>query len=73
MGPVACRCGSLGRRVPDTPAEAYAALRAEDDRHGGLTVEHRRELLARLGQLVTERRERFVASLDADFGGRGRE
>jgi acyl-CoA reductase-like NAD-dependent aldehyde dehydrogenase len=59
--------------VPDTPAEAYAALRAEDDRDGGLAVERRRELLQRLETLLVERRMRFVASIDSDFGGRSPE
>jgi coniferyl-aldehyde dehydrogenase len=59
--------------MPESSAMAVAALRAEDDRHGPLPIEQRRDLLARLSDLMVERRERFVASVDADFGGRGRE
>ncbi|MFL5335261.1 MAG: aldehyde dehydrogenase family protein [Geminicoccaceae bacterium] len=59
--------------MPESAAEAFAALRAEDDRHGPFPIEKRRDLLARLSDLMVERRERFVASIDADFGGRGRE
>src|SRR6476659_6062762 len=67
------RGASADRRMPESSAMAVAALRAEDDRHGPLPIEQRRDLLARLGDLMVERRERFVASVDADFGGRGRE
>lgn len=52
---------------------AFAALKAVDAREGGLPVERRRELLAALALGLAERREDFVAALDADFGGRSPE
>jgi coniferyl-aldehyde dehydrogenase len=59
--------------VTTTPEESHAALRAEDARSGGLPLAERERLLLALERGVVERREAFVAALDADFGGRSAE
>jgi acyl-CoA reductase-like NAD-dependent aldehyde dehydrogenase len=55
-----------------TPSEALARLRAAEVRDGRLTLDRRRELLARLADRMLARAEDFVAALDADYGGRSR-
>ncbi|UDL93694.1 aldehyde dehydrogenase family protein [Lichenihabitans sp. PAMC28606] len=56
----------------DDPGPAYARLRAAWDRAGGLSVELRRDALARLRDGVRLRADAFVESIDTDFGGRAR-
>ena len=49
------------------PAEALAALRAEEPR---LSIRERRALLAALARVVVRRAEDFATAADADYGGR---
>ena len=55
-----------------TPAEALARLRAAEARDGRLTLERRRELLARLAEALLRHGEALAQALDADYGGRSR-
>jgi coniferyl-aldehyde dehydrogenase len=51
----------------------FAALRAEDELHGGLSLAERETLLRALEKGLVARRDAFVRALDADFGRRGTE
>lgn len=52
---------------------SYERLRAADRRDGGLPIELRKDLLARLEIATLDAREKVAAAIDADFGGRSRE
>jgi acyl-CoA reductase-like NAD-dependent aldehyde dehydrogenase len=55
-----------------SPAAALAALRAAEARDGRLSLERRREGLARLAKTLLARAELFARALDDDYGGRSR-
>jgi acyl-CoA reductase-like NAD-dependent aldehyde dehydrogenase len=52
---------------------AFRHLHAIDRSQGGLSLAERKRLLRALQAAVVERRERIVAAIDADFGGRSAE
>lgn len=55
------------------PRASFVALKSEDERHGGVPIAQREAMLDALAARLVERRPRFSAAVDADFGGRSHE
>lgn len=55
------------------PRASFAALKAEDERHGGVPLPQREATLDALAARLVEWRHRFSAAVDADFGRRSHE